>query len=179
MTRTHHPSTRRRPVDASTRRDLVRRLVAAGSIGTQGQLVAALVARGVDVTQATVSRDLAALGVARGFRGGRSAYLLPDDRADDAGAAEARLGRLLADLPLTITEAAPLVVLHTSPGAANAIASAIDLSSWDEVVGTIAGDDTIFVACTGITAMRRLRSRLDKMLAAAREPIPRVRGVGR
>jgi len=149
------------------RRDQVRRLIAAGGVHTQGEVVAALAARGVDVTQATVSRDLAGLGVVRGFRGGRLTYLLPDDRTDGTGAAQARLRRLLADLPLEIAETAPLVVLRTSPGAANAIASSIDLSQWGDVVGTIAGDDTIFVACTDASAMRRFRARLEGFLAEA------------
>ena len=147
------------------RRDQVRRLIAAGGVHTQGDLVAALAERGVEVTQATVSRDLAGLGVVRGFRGGRQTYLLPDDMTDGTGAAQARLRRLLADLPLEIAETAPLVVLRTSPGAANAIASSIDLSQWGDVVGTIAGDDTIFVACTDASAMRRFRARLEALLA--------------
>ena len=149
------------------RRDQVRRLIAAGGVHTQAELVAALRARGVEVTQATISRDLAGLGVVRGFRGGRLTYLLPDDRTDGAAASEGRLRRLLADLPLTIGEAAPLVVLRTSPGGANAIASAIDLSQWEDVVGTIAGDDTIFVACTDAAAMRRFRGRLEAFIAQA------------
>ena len=149
------------------RRDQVRRLIAAGGVHTQGELVAALAARGMTVTQATISRDLAGLGVVRGFRGGRLTYLLPDDMTDGAGAAEARLRRLLADLPLTVADASPLVVLRTSPGAANAIASSIDLSSWGEVVGTIAGDDTIFVACADPDAMRRFRARLEAILDEA------------
>lgn len=147
------------------RRDHVRRLIAAGGIHTQAELVAALAANGVEVTQATISRDLAGLGVVRGFRGGRLTYLLPDDITDGAGAAEARLRRLLADLPLSIAETAPLVVLRTSPGAANAIASSIDLSQWDDVVGTIAGDDTIFVACRDAAGMRRFRTRLERIIA--------------
>jgi transcriptional regulator of arginine metabolism len=149
------------------RRDHVRRLIAAGGVHSQAELVAALAARGVDVTQATISRDLAGLGVVRGFRGGRMTYLLPDDVSDGTGAAQVRLRRLLADLPLTIGETAPLVVLRTSPGAANAIASSIDLSQWDDVVGTIAGDDTIFVACTDASAMRRFRARLEGILDEA------------
>lgn len=143
------------------RRDEVRRLIAAGGVHTQAELVAALRGRGVEVTQATISRDLAGLGVVRGFRGGRLTYLLPDDMTDGTGAAEGRLRRLLADLPLTVADAAPLVVLRTSPGGANAIASAIDLSQWEDVVGTIAGDDTIFVACTDATGMQRFRERLE------------------
>jgi transcriptional regulator of arginine metabolism len=150
------------------RRDLVRRLIATGTIRTQADLVSALAERGMDVTQATVSRDLAGLGVVRGVRGGRLTYLLPDDVTEGAAAAaENRLRRLLADLPLTIAEAAPLVVLRTSPGAANAIASSVDLSAWDEVVGTIAGDDTIFVACADEPAMRRFRERLEAIVADA------------
>ena len=149
------------------RRDQVRRLIAAGGVHTQAELVAALRARGAEVTQATISRDLAGLGVVRGFRGGRLTYLLPDDRTDGTGAAEGRLRRLLADLPLTIGETAPFVVLRTSPGGANAIASAIDLSQWDDVVGTIAGDDTIFVACTDAAAMRRFRGRLEAFIGEA------------
>lgn len=150
------------------RRDQVRRLIAAGGVHTQAELVAALRSRGVEVTQATISRDLASLGVVRGFRGGRLTYLLPDDMTTDAaGAAEARLRRLLADLPLSIGESAPLVVLRTSPGGANAIASAIDLSQWHDVVGTIAGDDTIFVACGDAAAMRRFRGRLETFLQQA------------
>ncbi len=150
------------------RRDQVRRLIAAGGVHTQAELVAALRSRGVEVTQATISRDLVVLGVVRGFRGGRLTYLLPDDMTTDAaGAAEARLRRLLADLPLSIGESAPLVVLRTSPGGANAIASAIDLSQWDDVVGTIAGDDTIFVACSDAAAMHRFRGRLEAFLQQA------------
>ena len=127
------------------RRDQVRRLIAAGGVHTQGELVAALAARGVEVTQATISRDLAGLGVVRGFRGGRHTYLLPDDMTDGTGAAQARLRRLLADLPLEIAETAPLVVLRTPPGAAQFLASALDRAGLPDVVGTIAGDDTIFV----------------------------------
>ena len=158
------------------RRNEVRRLIAAGGVHTQAELVAALRARGVDVTQATISRDLAGLGVVRGFRGGRLTYLLPDDMTDGSGAAEGRLRRLLADLPLAIAEAPPLVVLRTSPGGANAIASAIDLSHWDDVVGTIAGDDTIFVACADATAMRRFRERLEAFIGQASAAVPAATG---
>ena len=151
------------------RRDQLRRLIAAGGVHTQAELVAALAGRGVEVTQATISRDLAGLGVVRGSRGGRLTYLLPDDMTNGTGAAEARMRRLLADLPLTIAETAPLVILRTSPGGANAIASTIDLSQWDDVVGTLAGDDTIFVACTDGAAMRRFRARIERLITDVAE----------
>jgi transcriptional regulator of arginine metabolism len=163
----------------TTRREVLRRVIAAGGIHTQADLVKALAGRGHRVTQATVSRDLASLGVVRGMRGGQMTYLLPDDVAEDALGAETRLRRLLSDLPLTIGETAPLVVLRTSPGAANAIAQQIDGSQWPDVVGTIAGDDTIFVACPSRAAMRRVRERLERMLRGGPStPRPSPSGTG-
>jgi transcriptional regulator of arginine metabolism len=144
------------------RRQLVRRLIATGEIHFQEQVVAELARRGVKVTQATVSRDFAELGIVRGVRGGQPVYLSSDDlpTARDPGAAD-RLRRLLLDLPLTIDEAPPLLILRTSPGAANAIARAVDLLPLDGVVGTLAGDDTIFVACRDRNTIRRLRDQFE------------------
>lgn len=148
------------------RRELVRQLVASGRIHSQAQLVDELTGYGMAVTQATVSRDLAALGVVRGMRGGTPRYLLPDDVAERTEFdAPSRLRRLLADLPLAVDEAPPLLVLRTAPGAAHAIASALDLSFLPGVVGSVAGDDTIFVACRGRASLRRLRSTLSALRA--------------
>ncbi len=92
------------------RQEQIRQLLASGPVRSQRALQAALGERGVEVNQATISRDLAALGVVRGSRGGGPAYLLPDDIADGpALAAAARLRRLLADLPLEIDAAPPLL----------------------------------------------------------------------
>jgi transcriptional regulator of arginine metabolism len=155
-------------MNSDGRRDIVRRLIAGGGMHTQADLVANLANEGVEVTQATISRDLAALGVVRGLRGGRMTYLLPDDIAETpAAAAQARLRRLLGDLPLEIVAVPPLLVLHTAPGSANAIASALDLSRWTEVAGTVAGDDTIFVACPDSKALERLQARLESMTGTA------------
>ncbi|MGH2455670.1 MAG: arginine repressor [Candidatus Limnocylindria bacterium] len=148
----------------TNRREMVRQLVATGRLHSQSEIVAALAVRGIPATQATVSRDLAALGALRGTRGGRPAYLLPDDLL---GAPEPtgldRLRRLLADLPLIIDEAPPLLVLRTSPGAAHVIASAMDLSFFPGVVGTVAGDDTIFVACRDTASLRGLRTQVESL----------------
>ncbi len=146
------------------RRRLVRTLVASGTVHSQDQVVAELAGRGVAVTQATVSRDFAELGIVRGVRGGQPVYLLSDDLGNghDPGAMD-RLRRLLADLPLSIDEAPPLLVLRTSPGAANAIARAVDLLPLEGVVGTLAGDDTIFIACRDRAALRDLRSRFEAL----------------
>jgi transcriptional regulator of arginine metabolism len=156
---------------SSTRREVVRQLVATGRFHSQAQIVAVLAERGITATQATVSRDLAALGALRGTRGGSVAYLLPDDVL---GVPEAtgldRLRRLIADLPLIIDEAPPLLVLRTSPGAAHVIASAIDLGFLPGVVGTVAGDDTIFVACRDSAALRRLRAQFESLRGVASLP---------
>jgi len=146
------------------RRQLIRRLIATGEIHSQEQIVAELKRQGITVTQATVSRDLAELGIVRGVRNGSPVYLASDDLpgSRDPGAAD-RLRRLLLDLPLTIDEAAPLLILRTSPGAANAIARAVDLLPLDGVVGTLAGDDTIFIACRDREALRRVRTQFERL----------------
>jgi transcriptional regulator of arginine metabolism len=146
------------------RRQLIRRLIATGEIHSQEQIVAELKRQKITVTQATVSRDLAELGIVRGVRNGSPVYLASDDLpgSRDPGAAD-RLRRLLLDLPLTIDEAAPLLILRTSPGAANAIARAVDLLPLDGVVGTLAGDDTIFIACRDREALRRVRSQFERL----------------
>lgn len=154
------------------RRQLIRRLIATGKIHSQEHIVAELANRNITVTQATISRDFAELGVVRGVRNGQPVYLASDDLPAnrDPGAAD-RLRRLLLDLPLTIGEASPLLILRTSPGAANAIARAVDLLPLDGVVGTIAGDDTIFIACRDRNSLRRLRAQFEALRAGEEVPI--------
>lgn len=114
------------------------------SIGSQEEIVARLGRAGILATQATVSRDLDELGAARVRREGAMRYVLADAKGD--GAAAARLDRLLAEWVLSIIAAGSLLVLKTPPGSANLVANAIDVAKMPEVAGTIAGDDTIFVA---------------------------------
>ncbi len=109
----------------------------------------------VHVTQATLSRDLDELGAmkVRGVDGSPAVYVIPEDgspRPREGGTD--RLGRLLGELLLTYDASANLAVLRTPPGAAQFLASAIDRASLADVVGTIAGDDTILVvARDGLT----------------------------
>ncbi len=153
---------------AARRQEQIRELLAAGTVRSQRALQVALAERGAEVNQATISRDLATLGVVRGSRGGGPAYLLPDDVAEaPALAAAARLRRLLTDLPLDVDAAPPFLVLRTTPGAANAIASSLDLARHADVVGTVAGDDTIFVACRGRAGIARVRDYLTALRAEA------------
>jgi len=105
---------------------------------------------GIDVTQATLSRDLEELGAVklRGADGGVGFYVVPEDGSPLRGVAggTARLSRLLSELLVSTDASGNIAVLRTPPGAADYLASAIDRAALPYVVGTIAGDDTIFVA---------------------------------
>ena len=99
---------------------------------------------GVPATQATVSRDLDELGAVKSARDGAIRYVMPDQV--EPGHAAAKLDRLLAEWVTEIVPAGNLLVLRTPPGSANLVANALDAAGIEEVAGTIAGDDTIFVA---------------------------------
>ncbi len=124
-------------------------LLSARAVHSQGELAALLADEGIEVTQATLSRDLEELGAVklRGADGGAGRYVVPEDGSPVRGVAGGtdRLSRLLGDLLVSTDASANLAVLRTPPGAAHYLASAIDRAALPEVVGTIAGDDTIFV----------------------------------
>jgi transcriptional regulator of arginine metabolism len=120
------------------------RLVKEQKLSTQAELAAALRDSGIDAVQTTVSRDVAELGLVKVRDDeGRLVYALP-------GAADlSRLGELVGALrrwALSIAPTGDLVVIHTPPGTANTLARAIDAAGLADVAGTVAGDDTIFVA---------------------------------
>ena len=113
-------------------------------VGSQEEVVARLALAGLAVTQATVSRDLDELGAVKVRREGMIRYIIPD--AAEPVHAAARLDRLLAEWVDAIIPAGNLLVVRTPPGSANLIASALDAGQLSDIAGTIAGDDTIFVA---------------------------------
>ncbi len=146
---------------ADRRRDAVARIIRARRIGTQEELLEALAGAGFRATQATLSRDLAVLGARRVSRPeGGTVYELD-------GAAERNGLGALRGLVQGITANGSLVVVRTHPGSAPAIARAIDLGEVPEVLGTIAGDDTIFVAPSGGLRPSRLATRLAELLGTA------------
>jgi transcriptional regulator of arginine metabolism len=124
-------------------------LVTRMAIRSQTELAKLLGAEGVDVTQATLSRDLDELGAVklRGADGGAPVYVIPEDGSPVRGVqgGTSRLARLLGELLVSADGSANLTVLRTPPGAAQFLASAIDRAALHEVVGTIAGDDTVMV----------------------------------
>lgn len=134
-------------------------LISTRAIRTQEELAEALGAEGWDVTQSSVSRDIAALRLAKVDgayrRASRAAVADPDERR-------------IAEGVLTLEPAGDaLVVIHTPPGEANRVAVALDRLAWAEVVGTIAGDDTIFLAVKDTAAQRRVLAEIRKLASVA------------
>ena len=130
-------------------------------VGSQEELVARLGLAGITATQATVSRDLDELGAVKLRRDGAIRYVLPAPA--ESGQSAAMLDRLLAEWVTEVVDANGLVVLRTPPGSANLVANALDAAELAGIAGTIAGDDTIFIALSegasaGILA-GQLRSR--------------------
>ena len=142
------------------RQRAIRDLVEQRPIRTQQELAAALRERGFRATQATISRDVAELGLGKGSREGRAAYVLPPRLRDADVSGEDRLRRLLADVPVEFRAAGLLLIIKTLPGSAHAVAAALDRTRWPEVAGSIAGDDTVFVATADKSSLRRVRDRL-------------------
>ena len=124
-------------------------LLSSNSISSQSELATMLAAEGIDVTQATLSRDLEELGAVklRGADGGVGVYVVPEDGSPVRGVSGGtdRMTRLLGDLLVSTDASGNLAVLRTPPGAAHYLASAIDRAALAYVVGTVAGDDTILV----------------------------------
>ncbi|GAC1666250.1 MAG: arginine repressor [Candidatus Limnocylindrales bacterium] len=142
------------------RQRAIRDLIATRPIRTQQELAAALRERGFRTTQATMSRDVAELGLVKAAHDGTQAYALPPRLLEAETSGDDRLRALLRELPFELREAGLLVVIRTLPGSAHAIAAALDRARWPDVAGSIAGDDTVFIACPDRAALRRVATRL-------------------
>jgi transcriptional regulator of arginine metabolism len=145
------------------RQRAIRDLVETRVIRTQQELAAALRERGFRTTQATISRDVAELCLIKVSREGTNAYALPPRLREAETSGEERLRTLLHDLPVEVRESGLVLVVKTLPGSAHPIAAALDRARWPEVVGSIAGDDTLFVAFVDRGALGRVKRRLLKM----------------
>ena len=128
------------------------------AVSSQEELARLLRKHGEQVTQATLSRDLEELGAIRMRENGRVVYRLPDEPP----AGEDWLQHMLMEFMLEVEASGNLVVIKTPPGGANAVARALDNTGVKDVIGTVAGDDTIMVVCRegvkGQTVARRLRT---------------------
>ena len=143
------------------RHNAIRELVASNSVGNQEELRRKLVRRGFDVTQATVSRDIHELRLYKGPNG----YALPSGlngaEVDDDSPS---VGNVLESFGLKVKQAQNQLVLITTSGGAQPVALAIDHEDWEEVVGTIAGDDTVLIICPDQKRASQLRTRLEEMI---------------
>ena len=128
------------------RQHRIGQLLSGHAVVSQAQLVELLAdVEGVAATQATVSRDLDEMGAVKvRVAGGQSIYAVPEHPADQF-APQDHLRRLMGEWVVEATRSGDLVVLRTPPGSAHVVASALDRSGLDEVVGTVAGDDTLLV----------------------------------
>jgi transcriptional regulator of arginine metabolism len=138
-------------------------------VHSQGELADLLVAEGTEVTQATLSRDLVEVGAVKVRRGRSLVYAVPGEGGELptlgslGDSATVRLRRTCEELLVSATPAANLVVLRTPPGAANYLASAIDQTRDPDVVGTIAGDDTIMLVTAGARHATAVAERLQAL----------------
>ena len=140
----------------SYRQGQIVKLIRARNISTQEDLAAALNQVGVDATQVTLSRDIREIGLVKTAHGYRA--LPPQQRPEDLTAVSAEF---LRDVRVAQNQ----IVLRTAPGHASAVAVALDSANWSEVVGTLAGDDTVLVICPDAAVAETVRVRLMNMLA--------------
>ncbi|MBO8168228.1 MAG: arginine repressor [Thermoanaerobacteraceae bacterium] len=133
-------------------------------IETQDELVTALRKEGFEVTQATVSRDIKELGLVK-IPAGNNAYHYGRPQEQRGTNYERRLRRMFRDSVVSIDHSENLILVRTLPGTANAVASCIDNVVWEEVIGTVAGDDTILVIVKPKEAVPAVLERMNNLLA--------------
>ena len=148
----------REKVSKHERHEEVRRILRAHRVSTQQELAERLAAAGIEVTQATLSRDLAELGVLRVSRPEGAVYEM-EPVAAQATPQLAELGEMI----LSLRENESLVVARTRPGMASAVALAIDNARLAECLGTLAGDDTIFATPARGNSTRRLAQQIKNL----------------
>jgi transcriptional regulator of arginine metabolism len=140
------------------RQRTIAELIRSQSLASQEELADRLASLGFAVTQATISRDLEQLGAVKVRRDGQLSYALPD-RVRDAPAPQ--LAAVLRDWVRSAQTAANMVVLKTPPGSAHLVGVVLDQSALPEIVGTICGDDTIFVATPSAAQASALAAKVE------------------
>jgi transcriptional regulator of arginine metabolism len=135
-------------------------LIDEGHVTSQGELLRRLRSRRVRVSQATLSRDLREMGVVRGPHGYARPGSVPEAPAPPGPLAD----RLLRTFVKSVAPAGSLAVVKTDPGHAHTLGVAIDGARWDEVVGTVAGDDTIFIAASDRSSAEAIVARIRAIL---------------
>ncbi|MDQ4097243.1 MAG: arginine repressor [Actinomycetota bacterium] len=145
------------------RQHRVARILEQHAVTSQSQVVDLLAAEGVVATQATVSRDLEEIGAVKArMPGGDLVYVIPE-QAKDRVAPEEHLKRVLGDWVVEVSHSMNLVVLRTPPGSAHVVGSAVDRAGLPDILGTVAGDDTVLVVATERAGGERVARRLGAL----------------
>ena len=150
----------------STRQDDIIRIISSKKIETQEELAGELRALGYTVTQATVSRDIKELQLIKVAAGERGAYRYAQRPERKETAVNERLIRILNDSLIGVDSAGQMIVVRTLSGSANVAAEAIDTFRWPEMLGTIAGDNTIFIVVRNRKDAEKVVSRIREMTFA-------------
>ena len=157
-----------------TKRDrqrAIREIIVRDPVGSQQELAERLVERGFGVTQATVSRDIAEMGLVKIARGDRHVYVSPEDvAAPPRLISDERLRRILADIPVSIGRSGLILLITGSPGTASVIAQAIDDSTLTEQEGTLAGDNTLLVLFADEPRLERWLERFEEIRSEPARP---------
>jgi transcriptional regulator of arginine metabolism len=153
------------PAAKRERQRAIRELVTLEQIGSQQELAARLIDRGFSVTQATVSRDVAEMGLVKVARDDRHVYVATEmvALAPPARLSDERLRRILADIPVSVGRSGLILVLTGTPGTASVIAQAIDESTLQEQEGTLAGDNTLLVLFADESRLERWLERFESI----------------
>jgi transcriptional regulator of arginine metabolism len=168
-------------VTKTQRQHRIAEILSSTTVTSQSQLVELLRVDGISATQATVSRDLVELGVVKIRANGGARTLALPSAANALRAQPEHLRRVLSDWVVDVSSSGPLVVVKTPPGCAHVVASALDRGVIEGTLGTVAGDDTIFVVVDerlgGAAMARKLRETagLDAVLAR-KSPARRTAG---
>jgi transcriptional regulator of arginine metabolism len=141
----------------SQRHTAIRDLLVKTTVTNQGELRRKLADTGFHVTQATLSSDIRELKLMKGPDG----YALPDDSDDDS---LPEIAGVLQDFCLEVRQAQNLLVVVTTMGGAQPVAANLDYEEWDDVVGTIAGDNTVLIVCPDIPKANALKARIEAYL---------------
>ena len=144
------------------RQHRIARLLEANAVTNQAQVVDLLAAEGVVATQATVSRDLEELGAVKvRMPGGDTVYAVP--QFEDRPAPEEQLKRVFSEWVVEVSHSGNLALLRTPPGSAHVVASAIDRAGLPDVLGTVAGDDTLLVVASERTGGAKVARKLSDL----------------
>ena len=150
------------------RQDAIVHVIQTRDVSSQEELQSILRGRGFDVNVATISRDIRELGIVKTASRSRTSsnrfrYVLPTN-----GRANAGLAGVVSDFVESVTCAAYFMVVKTRPRSAMLVGSELDKARWSEILGTVAGDDTIVAVCVSPTATKRAVSRLEDLRSASR-----------